>query len=260
MSITIHPSRVADELACEKAGVWRMLTGPTEHAKYNDHVHVASWIGSAVHARVAEAAEPPPDELLVYDELTPTMRRARAQVDQLAEAVSDAIRQRQWDVVAHELNLGPITLPGWPPSVDIEGTADLLTRNRRSGRGILSDVKTSRDVYPGWLQLGCYALLYDAVGIEGPPGVPHDLEGVAIVHAPRPATLLAKPHADVLYAPVTEVVFEARKALARLVTNLIHPNDAPAAPGTGCRWCPHPTCVVRERHYAPRNDPTGESL
>lgn len=245
MNIQIRPSKIASLLACEKAGM-RSL-GFVE-LKVRERVeHVATWIGKAVHARLAGAPEPEPPKLLVYDDVTPSRRRAEVQIFEMHAALATEVESLGWTTLAHEVQVGPVRWDHWPQNVHLEGTSDLLAVDS-DFRGVLLDVKTSKEVVKAWLQLGCYVLAYEhnQVNIEG---APRFIDRVAVAHCPRPQSILSNPTATISIQAASFVLGESWNALNRIIVNMQNPDAAPAAPGPHCRYCDHPECPVRAHGY-----------
>lgn len=249
----IRPSQLASYLACEKQGVRALgtvdgIAQGTIRLRERDQ-HVATWIGKCVHARLAGDIEPAVPELLVYDATTPTMNRAKVQIMRMTQALQASLSELGWTPLAREVQVGPINWGHWPHNVHLQGTADLLAVDA-DGKGVLVDVKTSKEIVKAWLQLGCYALAYEHVDC-GIPGAPRFVDRVAVAHCPRPQTLLDEPKAEIYSLYTHEIRNDTWHALNRVVANLHNPEAAPAAPGPGCRYCTHPECRVRIRDYQP---------
>ena len=247
MNLTIRPSKLAAWLACEKAGVHAMLNPGAGGPERSEHV--ATWIGKTVHARLAGGFEPPPARLLVYDGITPTKARADAQILQMHEELATKFETLGWTPLAHEVQVGPARWDHWPMNVHLEGTSDLLCVDA-DHKGVLVDVKTSKEIYRAWLQLGAYALAYEHE--QSPiPGAPKFIDRVAVAHCPRPSGILVSPRAEIYSQATSFVLGESWTALNRVVENIRNPGAAPPAPGPLCRYCNHPECRVRMRDYQP---------
>ena len=235
--IEIHCSALANWALCEKAALWRMMDPGTGDEPIE---HVATWMGSAVHARVAE--EDPPDEpkLIVFDKMTPNIKYARAQVERMAEAVTDKLIEVDWFVITREREVAPVDSPNWIPQLRLVGRTDLDVISA-SGITITADVKTSKEFFPAWIQLGGYALMQDPEPVR-----------VATIHCPRAALVQDQPPVEIYYADAAECADEAARIMSRISELLEDGSKAVAAPGNRCRFCKHPTCVVRSRDYSPR--------
>lgn len=251
--ITIHPSRLAEWVACEARAVERhVFHGDTSLARPREE-HVSAWIGQAVHARLAGAASPPAPRLMVFDKTTPTMRHAEAQAATLYRAMRAWLDASGWEIVAHEVRIGPVVPPGWPSGIELDGTLDLLGYTD-AGAAFIGDFKTSRETYPAWLQLGTYAVAYsvaDLSDITAAPA-PSSLRTLAVVHCPRPKDVLDEPRVEVHPRPMRPIVRMAHKVLKRVLANIQDPESAVPSPGAQCAWCQHATCMVRARGYDPR--------
>lgn len=249
MNLVIRPSKLADLLACEKKGVRSLGIVEVTLRRREREQHVATWIGKAVHALLAGESLPEPDGLLVYDAITPTFTRARAQIVDMAGALSSKLFGMGWRPLAKEVQVGPARWDHWPHNVHLEGTADLLCVDAE-GKGVLVDVKTSKEIVKAWMQLGCYALAYEHQESEI-EGAPKFIDRVAVAHCPRPKHLLETPIASVYSQSTSDILGDTWHALNRVIENIKNPDAAPAAPGPSCRYCNHPECRVRVRDYQP---------
>ena len=250
--IEIHPSALAEWMQCEKRGIHRALfpkppAGPRIE-------HISAWVGTAVHALVADDPVTPPPQFRQFDKLTPTISVAYNQIHFMATAIREHLETLHWTPIASELHLPPVPLSGlswsWPDELRLTGTIDLLAE-RWDDRGIIADIKTGKTLHKGWMQLGAYALryAYDAPEVDGVE-LPVISE-LAIIHCPRPA-VMEKPTVTVDTRPTKPLLVEATRALKRVIENTNHPDFAPATPSERCRFCDHPTCPVRVQDYNPR--------
>ena len=227
MNLTIRPSKVAAWLGCERQGVYEGARIGIELRRRERQQHVATWIGKAVHARLALESEPEPDGLLVYDATTPSRKIAENQIGQMTRALRIKLERLGWRALAREVQVGPARWPHWPHNTFLEGTSDLLCVDAE-GKGVLVDVKTSKEIVKAWLQLGCYVLAYEHTECEI-PGAPKFVERVAVAHCPRPRSVLELPIAEIYTQPAGDMVKDAWIALNRIIENIKHPEAAPAA-------------------------------
>ena len=249
MNLTIRPSKVAAWLGCERQGVYEGARIGITLRRRERQQHVATWIGKCVHARLAGDPDPEPDGLLVYDGVTPTQHRAEAQIGYMTSALRSKLSTLGWTPLAKEVQVGPARWDHWPHNTFLEGTSDLLCIDAE-GKGVLVDVKTSKEIVKAWLQLGCYALAYEHQELEI-EGAPRFIDRVAVAHCPRPRTVLEVPVAEIYTQTAGDMIADSWIALNRIIENIKHPEAAPAAPGPHCRYCNHPDCRVRVRDYQP---------
>ena len=106
----------------------------------------------------------------------------------------------------------------WPHNVVLEGTLDILAVDQ-SARGVIVDVKTSKEYVRAWLQLGCYVLAYETQELEI-AGAPTFIDRVAVAHCPRPSGILTKASVEIHTQPAGEIVKDAWIALNRTIQNI----------------------------------------
>ena len=226
----LHCSSLPQWAVCESSEVWKLKNTETRPERGE---HVAAWMGSCIHSRIANQGDIAPPRDLVFDGLTPTLTVARQQIERMVEAINDAMWNEGWDVHESELEADPFT-NSQAPGVRLVGRIDLVLHQNVPNRTLIVDLKTSADFSPAWLQLGGYSLLY-----------PADMLGV--LHCPRPPTILDDAVATFHYSdyPARAVAIEAFRVMRRVSDILHNGHLAIAAPGNRCRFCPHEACIVR---------------
>ena len=191
---------------------------------------VATWVGTAVHAMLAEKAFPPEPAYMHYDSTTPNLIVAVGQVSEIASAVREQLAAQGMVPVQWEIE----TIKGFCP-----GTIDVLLM--RDGREpILGDVKTGVTIGAGaWLQLGAYFDSYQQTFPNTRFPLMPDPRRVAVIHAPRPK-----------FGALTKCTIEIRDGEACMVEaehwaeqangwadNAHDWHDVPASPGIACSSC-----------------------
>lgn len=240
LRIEIHCSQLARWSSCEKAQLQAFFA---PNLKEDTGEHIATWMGSAVHARIAEEEQPPFPESLRYDEITPTWQMAALQVEMMVESVQMALEVECWTILEQETELEPYRDTDWLPELYLVGRKDLYAMDVNCCR-VVADIKTARDFRPAWIQTGGYALCAMAAGYK--------VHKVAAVHAPRPNIMNPVEPAQVYERPVRPVITETLRLMER-ISELIEEEDrAVAAPGDRCKWCQHPHCFVRSMEQAQR--------
>ena len=239
--IQIHCSELVRWTACEKAAVWNYQNPAFAPPRMP---HIATWMGSAVHARCADAPEPDAPEPVVFDKVSPNLSVARHQVEMMADSVSCAIDREGWEIKDRETQFPDLCLPDWPFNLRLVGRCDL--RASWSGGRCIVDIKTSRNFEPAAIQLGGYRLL-DRMSSGREPATT-----VATVHCPRPDILPDHKMASIHYYAAEAAKVEAVRIMARIADLIRDPARGTATPGNRCRYCVHPDCVTRTHHFSPR--------
>ena len=205
--------------------------------------HIASWIGSAVHARLAGEELPAMPEPALFDDRTPTARHAKAQINMVVKAIEATVDPVGWKVLAREMPVRALI-----EGAVITGTCDFVV-DTGLGKAVL-DVKTGHAAYHSWLQLGAYAAALDAAEDEGPASV-------GLIACPRPR--VGRPEAaHIEFRPAGPAKADAG-AVIRRVSALFNDGSEPLPnPGVHCARCPVPDCASRilprkEPHVKPRN-------
>lgn len=232
--VEIHCSQLVKWTTCEASALWELMSTVSFEPK---EPHVATWIGSAVHAAVAGEPIPEPPDMMVYDEVTPTRKIAEHQVEKMRKAVVQTIYNYGWTVLRSEAELKPVSDPGWLPQLRITGRMDILAADRK-GRHILADIKTRREYRATWLQTGGYVICVRDAGVR--------VDEVAAIHAPR-SKFLNPQNVGIVTNDATDCAEMAMRAMNRISELIEEQERAVAAPGNRCRWCEHPRCPVRAR-------------
>lgn len=235
----VRASSLARWASCEKRGLWA-FHHPDETKR---EPHVATWIGTAVHALAAGAELPETPEMMRFDGITPDIRMAKLQIKTMADAVAEAADVQ---FSRHEVYLGDWQHEQWPFFMFLSGTADLIGIDG-SGKYFIADLKTGAQFHSAWLQLGAYALLY-----EHSPDMVGKVETLCTIHCPRPSFPPAPDWgANLYFCDAHEAKLEAQRVLDRIAMLLSEEETPYAAPGRRCSSCEHPTCVVRTRGFSP---------
>lgn len=190
---------------------------------------VATWVGTAAHARLA--GEPMPElGTLAYDATTRNAHEARADAQRLAEVADAALGEAGLRIAATEVEV----------NYYLSGHIDLLLRDEQD-RLLIGELKTSfRAARSAWLQMGGYLQQWQEGGNER-------IHGLVLVVAPR---LITRPaftrecHVE-RRDDVTALEFAWHTWFHRaldLRAGRAHPL---ARAGTHCRWCTVPDCAVR---------------
>ena len=240
----VHCSELTKWTGCDKSMSWKRQNpqpGPPREE------HVATWMGTAVHAAVGGLGVPPPPEALVFDGTTPNLRHAHKQIERMALAVSTKLAASGWQILDTELEFPPLSFTSMLPETSLMdlrlvGRIDLLVRFL--GKVGIIDIKTAKNIWPAWIQLGGYGLLYEEGNGKGSLGY------LATVHCPRVELGREQPDAKIVYCDAGEAIEEARRICDR-IQMVLEDGLAVASPGHECQWCEHPTCVVRTTEATP---------
>ena len=191
--------------------------------------HIASWIGSAVHARLAGEELPAMPEPALFDDRTPTARHAKAQINMVVKAIEATVDPVGWKVLAREMPVRALI-----EGAVITGTCDFVV-DTGLGKAVL-DVKTGHAAYHSWLQLGAYAAALEAEG-EGPASV-------GLIACPRPR--VGRPEAaHIEFRPSGPAKADAG-AVIRRVSALFNDGSEPLPnPGVHCARCRVSDCASR---------------
>ena len=232
--IEIHPSRLASWRSCERRAMWEHLH---PESKPFAGEHIAGWIGSAVHARLAGKDLPVLPEPALFDDRTPTEIYARAQVNMLVTSIEAKVDPIGWKVLAREI---PVRAP--VEDAVIAGTCDLVV-DTGLGKAVL-DVKTGHSSYHSWLQLGAYAAALDATEDEGPTSV-------GLISCPRPR--VGRPEAaQIEFRPSGPAKTDAVAVVRRVIALFNDGGEPLPNPGLHCSQCRVMDCASR---ILPRKEP-----
>ena len=228
-NIEIHCSEIPKWAACAKSAQWKMNYPEKRQERLP---HIATYIGSYVHATLADLEPPDGTGMFVFDKITPDMNYARVQAKRMTEAV------RAWlgdcSDIDFEVNLGTMREVEWPDNMVLTGTADMILATPE-GRLAVLDLKTSRNIEAAWLQLGGYAKLLNSRV--------HRVDLVGVLHCPR-GHLQEELNVTATWREAGPALDEADLVLKNISRSFMGWNMA-ASPGPACRYCPHPDCVVR---------------
>ena len=246
-TIDIHASRLVDWAICEKSEIQRH--NYPKAAADEPMPHVATWMGSTVHAIAAGQEPMSPPKLQVYDDITPSLRHAWVQIDVMAAAVMEKTASARWEIIDRELTLPPMTHDQWPVNLRLVGRLDIKARQTAPyTMGILiADIKTAKEFAPAWIQDGAYGLMHEAAY-----GEDETVSRLAAVHCPRPKLPATAAKCEIYYCDAEAAMNEAFRIMVRIGDLLRDSELAYPAPGNRCRWCDHPNCVVRSQEFSPR--------
>ena len=246
-TIEIHPSTLTDWMSCERSACDRFWN-PRPHQEAA--IHVAAWIGTAVHAHVLETEIPPfpSRDGIRFDRITATQAQAEDQVERMTDKIrrlmdSEIVRSGM-SILKREQVSKPWRMGHWPNNVEMVARPDLISVTADAMR-VIWDIKTSEKFTPAWLQLGAYALA------EHDDSFP--LKALGVIHCPRGDCGASDGHPDLYFNHDPEDCMEAARAVLERVVELIRtPGKSLVSPGRRCQWCDHPTCPVRAQDFSPR--------
>ena len=248
----ISCSTISEWMSCELAAHSRLIDDKGDEKRKAPHV--ARWIGTCTHEKIAEAygkgaLEPFFPSPVRYDGITPTEKIARAQVDILVDVAVEQMRLRGFEEdirdVLSEKRFAPITSPSWY-GVHLEGTLDMAFVDA-NGELCILDIKTTSDVVPTWLQLGAYALLLEANSDQ-------KVKWLYILHVPRDRIDvitkkidMRKGHSHFYRMDAQEPMKMAKVAMQRIAQVASGHFPCTISPGRRCRSCPVTTCISNPR-------------
>ena len=228
------------EIHCSDIQKWAGCTKAMHHKTFSSDArpkrmpHIASLVGTAVHAKVSGADEPEVPASVVFDGHTPSMRIARQQVQIMSDSIKLSLRDHS--DIDFEVELTSLREDHWPQNVILAGRADMVGFTPDSTI-FIADLKTSHSTEHAWLQLGGYAYLMQNMG--------HQVDKVGVIHCPRDKVGMTSAAVDKSWVSGAEVIQESIEVVERAVS-ILRMNERPtAAPGPACRYCTHPSCVVR---------------
>ena len=234
MSLEVRPSKLIEWARCQLRAQRRTLI---RSERDRDPVaHIAAWIGTEAHARVAgrESSEVP--RHVAFDSITPNREHAFAQVDRIVDAVHSEKAARCWCEYKYEVEVGT--------EQPFQGTLDLYFDGRHDpavGSWAIADFKTGQLSDGVWLQLGAYM---NAIEQNYPSTWTDMIKKVVLIHAPR--TSLNKEQTCEVTIRDAEKCKVAAKLLADIAYNVVHEDWTPVPmPGRHCSSCEVLDCAVR---------------
>lgn len=243
----IRISRVRSFAEC-----WRYAVASLS-IPWDGRMHVATWIGSTVHARLCcEEEEPKPDDL-IYDRITSTAERADDAVDKIMDGIAEFEEKHKPRYIGRELPVAAMS-----GMTRLTGTIDMLCEI--DGRIVIVDLKTGRQPYTVWVQTAMYAWLADRYYAEASvalvngkkqkvdprehePGL--KVDALACLHVPRvgPKTDQRWSYEQRDYSDFEHDVEQWSWMLDQLAKSGFH--ELNASPGMHCMRCPVEDCAVR---------------
>ena len=225
----IRVSRVRSFSECHRYAV------ASQSIPWDGRLHVATWIGNSVHARLLGLKNDPIPDDLKFDKKTTTAERAEESVDKILAAITQwedrykpTIKTREWGV---EQIVG---------STKITGTIDMLCSIE--DRTVIVDLKTGQSAPAVWIQTSLYAWLAEHHE-KGKHGV--QVDTVAFLHVPRvgPRTEQRWSYEERSYADFSDDVRQWLYTLDSLCQ--ADYCELAASPGLHCQRCPVQDCAVR---------------
>ena len=219
---------------------------------WDGRMHVATYIGRTVHARIAGFPEEEKPEDLIYDKVTTTAERADASVDKIMSGIAAFEAEHKPEYIDREMPIATIC-----GSTRLTGHIDALARI--GGKLVLLDLKTGRKPYTVWVQTAMYAWIAERyfgeakVTLDGniirKAGEGEQLglgiEALGCLHVPRvgPRTDLRWSYEQRDYSKFEHDVHQWGWMLDQLSQAGYH--ELSASPGMHCSRCPIEDCAVR---------------
>ena len=247
MDYIIRPSQLARWMQCEKRAL-HQFHYPNDSPRV---VHVAQWVGSAVHAMCngEDIPEFPKQKYVRYDYHTPTKSNAIHTATIMHQKLQNVTERHNIEVINREHKTLKMRDPDWPLNVYMEGTIDIVGLKKPDYETIVIDIKTGNTFYSAWLQLGAYAAILD----HWNPAC--DL--LAVAHLKR-TDLLLQPE---IYFNDAEKCKELALTVANRIVDLLQCEEPTACPGLHCQNCSVPECAIRAHDFNPRQKlPRGNTL
>ena len=137
MSLEVRPSKLIEWARCQLRAQHR-----TVHPTYKDRdpvTHIAAWLGSEAHARLAERESSNVPPHAAFDTITPNRHTALLQVERIVETVRSEMVARCWRDQKYEVEVGT--------EQPFQGTLDLFFDGRHDptvGGWAIADFKTGQ--------------------------------------------------------------------------------------------------------------------
>ena len=241
----ISPSKMSAWMNCERREVYKLHNRDKSERGAQ---HIASWIGTAVHALAADE-EPPafPSAIMTsYDNITQTRRQAEQQVQRMSAKITHKLAEHDYEIIQQEFPLKQFRRSSWPDGVVLSGTPDILVYHYPTATYGILDIKTSKDFLPAWLQMGAYALVWNTCNSD------KQVKMVGALHCSRVECGASDGQPEMHLNDAESCIYEARKSANRIAHLMGNPDDATVAPGTHCRWCANLDCTIRAVGFNPR--------
>ena len=224
---TIRVSRIRSLAECHRGGI------AAAQMRWDGPPHVATWIGSSVHARIQGLENDPVPDNLRFDAKTTTIERARDSVEKILSAIGEFERLYKPEYHGREMKVEAAV---GEYGTKLTGTIDMIA-SIGGKRGII-DLKTGAQPHSVWIQTALYGFL-----LEHTEGWKPD--EVASLHVPRvgPRTeqrwsFQARPYAD-LDGDAQQWAWTLDQLCQAGFEELI------ASPGLHCGYCPVDDCAIR---------------
>ena len=240
--LELHASELVKWTRCEKQRYDKTFN-PDPTKEYREHI--ATWIGSAVHAMIALEEVPRRPDDVVFDKKTPNWKAATWQLMVMVERVQKSLNNIKAADIRHEVYLGKHNITGLPLNMYLTGTLDLtfnVQSSLHSDRPAILDIKTSESFIPAWIQLGAYKYLYEMTS-------EHPCNLLGVLHCPRPeyGVLDNNKVSDIVWSSEPETCKREALRIARRVAKLVEGSLLPLpAPGGYCAYCTVESCAVRQ--------------
>ena len=243
MDYIISPSQLARWMQCEKRAL-HQFHYPNDSPRV---VHVAQWVGSAVHAMCNDEEMPefPKDKYVRYDHHTPTRVNALNTAHLMYAKLRHVAERNNIDILSREDRTLKMRDPDWPLNVYLQGTIDIVGFKEPGFELTIIDIKTGEDFHSAWLQLGAYAAVLD----HWNPAC--DL--LAVIHLRR-KDLLLPDYEPQIYFNDAEKCKDLALTVVNRIVDLIHSEsqEPTACPGLHCNSCNVPECAIRAYDFNPR--------
>ena len=119
---------------------------------WDGRMHVATWIGTAVHNHLVGWPPEEKPENLIYDKVTTTAERADESVEKILGGIAEFDEQYKPQYLKREVAVQTVS-----GATKLTGHIDALARI--DGKLVLIDLKTGRSPYTVWVQTAMYAWL-----------------------------------------------------------------------------------------------------
>ena len=227
---SIHPSSIKRWARCEASAIHYMQD---IHSKDREkHApHVASYVGSAVHAKVAQVEHPPAPLFIKYDKETPTMKVANKQTEKLSMLAIEKLRELRLFIADSEVDFDfQIN-----EAVEVRGRVDAIVEIQLTGELCLLEIKCKEPDPTDLHQIGAYALFMRK---ESP-----NLKHYCILYLPRTITSLEE--VVVVKGEIDKIKEPAFNMMKRIVHVLSSVDEETYTPGYHCAKCALEECHMR---------------
>ena len=224
---------------------------------WDGRTHIATWIGSTVHARLVGWDPDPKPEDLIYDKVTSTPERADEAVEKILAGIAEFDAKYKPYYISRE---NPVATKCG--STRLTGTIDAICEI--GGKIVIVDLKTGRQPYTVWVQTSMYAWLAQRYFAEAEACLAKDADGnyklrkaatreeigvtidaLGHLHVPRvgPRTEQRWSYEQRDFADFEHDVMQWGYMLDAWAKAGYH--ELPGTPGMHCSRCPIEDCAVR---------------